>query len=111
MTIFNFQYENGLEKIYAEITNGLRIRSKCDWTKHREKSSIFFLNLEKSRAAQNKIKNVLKVVKEYTNQIQSNENAFWLYKNLYCEKMKSSKREIDRYLNDCSVPELYNEEI
>ena len=96
---------------YAKITNGLRIRSKCDWAKHREKSSIFFLNLEKSWAAQNKIKNILEVAKEFTNQIQINENVFWLYKNLYREKIKSSKRENDRYLNDCSATKLYNEDI
>ena len=43
-----------LDKIYQEKTNGIRIRSKYNWYKHGEKSSKFFLNLEKSRVVQNK---------------------------------------------------------
>ena len=30
-----------LDKIYQEKTNGIRIRSKCDWYEHGEKSSKF----------------------------------------------------------------------
>ena len=43
-----------LDKIYQEKANGIRIRSKCNWYGHGEKSSKFFLNLEKSRVVQNK---------------------------------------------------------
>ena len=48
-----------LDKIYQEKGNGIRIRSKCNWYKHGEKSSKFFLNLVKSRAVQNQIRNIL----------------------------------------------------
>ena len=48
-----------LDKIYEEKTNGIRIRSKCNWCEYGEKSSKFFLNLEKSRAVQNQSRNVL----------------------------------------------------
>ena len=41
-----------LEQIYKMITNGMKIRSKCEWYEHEERSSKFFLNLEKSRAAE-----------------------------------------------------------
>ena len=34
-----------LDKIFQEKTNGIRIRSKCNWYRYREKSSKF---LEKS---------------------------------------------------------------
>ena len=44
-----------LDKIYQEKTNGIRIRIKYDWYEYGEKSSIFFLNLEKSLAVQNQI--------------------------------------------------------
>ena len=30
-----------LDKIYLEKTNGIRLRSKCDWYEHGEKSSKF----------------------------------------------------------------------
>ena len=32
-----------LEKLYDEIAEGIRIRSKCDWYEFGEKSTIFFL--------------------------------------------------------------------
>ena len=47
-----------LDKIYQEKANGIRIRSKCNWYEHGEKSSKFFLSLEKSRAVQNQIRNI-----------------------------------------------------
>ena len=34
--------ENELEAIYDHIAEGIRIRSKCDWYEHGEKSTIFF---------------------------------------------------------------------
>ena len=37
-----------LEQIYKIKANGIKIRSKCEWYKHGEKFSKFFLNLEKS---------------------------------------------------------------
>ena len=48
-----------LDKIYQEKANGIRIKSKCNWNEHGEKSSKFFLNLKKSRAFQNRIRNIL----------------------------------------------------
>ena len=43
----------------------MRIRSKCDWYKYGEKSSKFFLNFDKSRAAQSTIRNITKDEKPY----------------------------------------------
>ena len=43
-----------LEQIYKIKVNGLKI-SKCEWYKHGEKSSKFFLNLEKSHAIQGQV--------------------------------------------------------
>ena len=45
--------KNELDAIYDQITDGIRIRSKCKWYEHREKLTKFFLNLEKQRGAQN----------------------------------------------------------
>ena len=67
-----------LEKMYQEKTNGLRIRSKCDSYKHGEKSSKFFLNLEKSRAFQNQIRNILIGNIEVNNQ-KDVKNELYLY--------------------------------
>ena len=40
-------YKNKLKQIYEEKAKGVKIRSKCEWYKFGEKSSKFFLNLEK----------------------------------------------------------------
>ena len=42
-------YKKELESIFDHIAEGIRIRSKCDWYEHSEKSIKFFLNLEKKR--------------------------------------------------------------
>ena len=65
-----------LDKIYQEKTNGIRIRNKCNWYEHGEKSSNFFLNLEKSRAVQNQIRNVLIDNIEVNNQKDINKELY-----------------------------------
>ena len=55
-----------LDKLYEGKINGAIIRSRCDWHEHREKSSKFFLNLEKNRAVQNQIRTISCNEKETT---------------------------------------------
>ena len=73
----NFQFDdhyleckNNLEQIYQEKANGIKIRSKCDWYEFGEKSSKFFLNLEKQHALQNQVRTLLCDQKEITNKNQ-----------------------------------------
>ena len=67
-----------LDKIYQEKTNGIRIRSKCNWYEHGEKSSKIFLNLENSRAVQNQIQNVLNDNIEINNQKDINKELYFI---------------------------------
>ena len=69
-----------LDKIYQEKTNGIRIRSKYNWYKHGEKSSKFLLNLEKSREAQNQIRNILIGNIEVNNQKDLNNELNYIIK-------------------------------
>ena len=46
----NLNYKDKLQKIYEEKADGVRIRSECEWYEFEEKSSNFFLNLEKKHA-------------------------------------------------------------
>ena len=48
-------YTKKFDSIYDHIAEGIRIRSKCDWYEHGEKSTKFFLNLEKKCGNQNQI--------------------------------------------------------
>ena len=52
-------YKNELEAIYDHIADGIRIRRKCEWYEHGEKSTKFFLNLEKSEASKPESGNLL----------------------------------------------------
>ena len=38
-----------LEDLYDHIVTGVKIRSKCDWYQYGEKSTKYFLNLEKQK--------------------------------------------------------------
>ena len=48
-----------LKQIYKIKSNGIKTRSKFKWYNHREKSSKFFLNLEKSRAILGQVRTVI----------------------------------------------------
>ena len=100
-----------LDKIYQEKANGIRIRSKCNWYKHGEKSSKFFLNLEKSRAVQNQIRNVLIDNIEINNQKDINKELYLYYKNLFNKRQHLSEHDINNFLNTVSnFPQLSTEQ-
>ena len=65
-----------LDKIYQGKTNGIRIKSKCNWYEHGEKTSNFFLNLEKPRAFKNQIPNILIDNIEINNQKDINNELY-----------------------------------
>ena len=48
-----------LGTIYDHITEGIRIKSKCDWYEHSKKSTKFFLNLQKQWGAQDTTKKLI----------------------------------------------------
>ena len=52
-------YRGEINEIYNEISNGIKITSKCDWYKFGEKSNKLFLTIEKRQATQNTVWNVL----------------------------------------------------
>ena len=56
--------KNKFDEIYDHFSEGIRIRSKCDWYEHGEKSTKLFLNLEKQWGSQNTIKNLLLMIKK-----------------------------------------------
>ena len=50
--------KNDLDTIYDYITEGIILRSKVNWYEHGEKSSRYFLNLEKRNKARSFLKKV-----------------------------------------------------
>ena len=59
-------YKNDLENIYDYIADGIKIKSKCEWYEHGEKSTKFFLDLDKKRGVQNRVRKLIVKDKEIT---------------------------------------------
>ena len=59
-------YRNELETIYDNITNNIKIWSKCEWCEHGKNSTKFFLNLERTRGVRNRMRKLIVEVKEIT---------------------------------------------
>ena len=105
----NLEYidcRNKLDKIHEQKINTIRIRSKCDWYEHGEKSSKFFLNLERTRSTQSTIRNITKDKKNLTCHKKINQELFDFYEGLFSENLNVSKNEIKQFLNLVSIPQL-----
>ena len=100
-----------LDKLYEGKINGAIIRSRCDWYEHGEKSSKFFLYLEKNRAIQNQIRTISCSEKEITNEKEINTDLFKFYKALLEPKIGVSNALIQDYLNSIEIPKLTKEEL
>ena len=77
--------------MYDEKSNGVKIRSKCEWYEFGEKSSKFFLNLEKQHALLNQVRTLLCGEKEVTDKHKINQELERFYKNLFTEKSEFQK--------------------
>ena len=103
-------YQNKLEQIYEEKANSLKIRSKCEWYEVGEKSSKFFLNLEKQHVLLNQVQTLLCGEKEVTDKHKINQELECFYKNLFTEKSEFQKEHINAYLNQINIPILTEEQ-
>ena len=70
----------------------MRIGSKCHWYKYGEKSSKFFLNLEKSRAAQSTFRNITKDKKKLTYVVKELIKNFLTFIKAYFQKILTCPR-------------------
>ena len=104
-------YKNELNDIYDDISNGIKIRSKCDWYEFGEKSNKFFLNLEANRAAQSVVRKVISNEQEITDISRINNHILQFYQNLFKEKQSTSENRFNSLLNDLNIPSLNSEEM
>ena len=72
-------FRKQLNEIYEEKSKGIESRSKCNWYELDEKSTKFFLNLEKHRAIQSQIDSVVINQDEITGQDEINKHIFSFY--------------------------------
>ena len=103
-------YENELETIYDHIADGIKISSKCEWYEHDEKSIKFFLNLEKKRGVQNRIRKLIVEEKEITDHKEISRNIKTFYETLFKRNFLKSNVKKQRFLNSLSTKASTNEQ-
>ena len=95
------------EEIYNYITEGIILRSKTDWYELGEKSTKYFLNLEKRNKAKSHIRVILtESSSEITDSkaILSELKSF--YSNLYEQRSTETKADCLHCISNFSVPKL-----
>ena len=100
-----------LERIYTYITEGIIMRSKTDWYEHGEKSTKYFLNLEKRNKAKSHIRKIITDdLREtsYPTVIMSNLKTF--YGTLYKSRNHKTESECFSYLDSIDTPNLSEDE-
>ena len=113
---FNFhnhylECKNNLEQIYQEKANRIKIRTKCDWYEFGEKSSKFFLNLEKQHPLQNQVQTLLCVAKmELRIKTKLIINCIIFIKHFFTGKLQIKNENITAYLNQISIPVFTGEQ-
>ena len=87
-------------------TNGAILRSRCNWYEDGEKSSKFFLNLEKRKAINSTVKK--NIDKDSGKQLsESNEILAELhnfYSKLFTKKCTVSKFQCAKFLENINLP-------
>ena len=100
-----------LESIYTYITEGIIMRSKTDWYEHGEKSTKYFLNLEKRNKAKSHIRKIMTDDLRETSDptiIMSNLKTF--YGTLYKSRSHKTESECLSYLDSIDTPKLSEDE-
>ena len=104
--------KSDLELIYDHIAEGVRLRSKCDWYEQGEKSTKFFLNLEKQRGDQNRIRKLIVNEKEINNETEILNQIKLFYETLFQKpSLKYSTDDTNHFLNTLDIPKLSADQI
>ena len=104
--------KSDLELIYNHIAEGVRLRSKCDLYELGEKSTNFFLNLEKQRGNQNRIRKLIVNENEINNETETLNQIKLFFETLFQKSsLKYSTDDINHFLNTLDIPKLSADQI
>ena len=102
-----------LENLIQERTKGAILRSKCQWYEEGEKSSKFFMNLEKKNSVNNSLKKIIvnrdNVDIEITDKNDILGNIHEFYSNLFKRTSDKTDDQCDIFLRDIDVPNISNQ--
>jgi hypothetical protein len=94
-----------------KITEGLILRSKTNWIEYGEKSSKFFLNLEKQRKSKTHVRKIINSnAEEITNPKEILKEIENFYGNIFSRKNTRTEEECIKYIGQLNTPKLTNEE-
>ena len=101
--------KNKLEEIYDNIA-GVKVRSKITWYEEGEKSSNFFLNIEKTKAVQGIIKKFEMENKEISDPNDMNNEINGFFKNLFAKTLQKSLPQVNNFFQNIILPFLTEEQ-
>jgi len=94
-----------LNKLSDQITNGIIMRSKATWFEQGEKSSKYFLTLEKKRKS-----TTLEGDKEITNPSEILKKLENFYSDMFSAKSDLSEEQCANFLNNLETPRINDQE-
>ncbi len=103
------EYKEKLNTYYLDRAIGAQIRSKAKWVEEGERSTSFFLNLEKQHQSHNSIKSV----KYGSLKASDNEGILDICTQFYSNLYKSTEipdSKVDSYLKGINVPRKLSED-
>ena len=95
-----------LDEIYDRIVEGVRVRNRCQEYEEGEKSNKFFLNLEKVRGPQGKVRELIVSNHEITDPQTTEQEIVFFYKSLFKNKIKKTLSEQTSFLDTLQIPKL-----
>ena len=104
-----------IENWHDEHLKGIILRSKSDWFEKGEKSTKYFLNLEKSNSVKNTIRKLC-IVNEKKEAVETDDETVILkhahdfYKNLFQRKSTKSLQSCSKFLEKVNTPFLTNDQ-
>ena len=113
-TCLQEQYDDSkswLESWYDDLTKGAILRSKSEWYEKGEKSTKFFLNLEKKNSTKNTIRNVFiknddNTMSQSDDEVMILNHAKTFYETLFKRKSNCSFNECSVLLSEINTPTL-----
>ena len=95
-----------LDEIYDKIAEGVRVRSRCQQYEEGEKSNKFFLNLEKVRGSQGKVRKLIVSNHEIADPQLIEQEIVFFYKSLFKNNIKKTLSEQTNFLDTLQIPKL-----
>ena len=98
------------EKLWDEKTQGLIIRSRCNWYEMGEKNNSYFLGLEKTNKALSTVKRLTNNGDDITDPIEINLLIKEFYRNLYAQNAVELQNDnAKQFLENMHIPKLSEE--